>query len=656
VLWFVLLLTGQAVSLQMIDAGTRLHYQHYRPITWILAYQPWHLAFVLVQAVVVAFGFRGRWSAVRDWLGAHFRWWQLAGIAAVFWLTAATVSADVRRYVVELIFAAFLQTLSLGNVVLLAWSIPEPQLSAVRERLSQWLDQPASLSPIRDPVVVWAAVWVSLVAAFLSVVSYERHPHIPDEVAYVIHARYFSEGRLTLEAPPVPEAFDVDLMDLDGERWFSPVPPGWPAILAIGMALGVPWLVNPFLAGINTLLAGVVIRHLYDLRLARRCVLLLAVSPWHVLMGMNLMTHTAALTCALLVALGMLRAQQGAAVRGGLQSGLATGLAALIRPLEGFTLGLLGGAWILIQAIRRLVRLPALLAYAAAAALTTGTTLYYNRLLTGDPLTFPIMAYTDKRYGLHSNALGFGPDRGLGWPIDPNPGHTPLDALINANLNTFSINIELFGWSTGSLLLVALFLLVGRLKPADWMMLALCTAIFTVHFFYYFSGGPDFGARYWFLMLTPCVVFAARGLDWLCRALGPGNEGRAVAATAALALMALVNYFPWRAVDKYHHYEGMRPDVRCLSRKHNFGRSLVLIRGERHPDYASAAVYNPLDLRAPAPIYAWDRSAAVRRRVVEAYRDRPVWILEGPTVTGAGFRVKTGPLQATDVLTSHGTP
>ncbi len=656
VLWFALALTGQAVGLQMIDAGTRLHYQHYRAITWILAYQPWHLLFVFVQTIVVALGFRGRCAAVRHWLRDHFRWWQLAGIAAVFWLTAATVSEQVRRYVVELIFAGFLQAVSLGNVVLLGWSIPEHQLSAMRERLSRWLDPPASVSPIRDPVVLGAAVWVTLVAAFLSVVSYERHPHIPDEVAYVIQARYFSEGRLTLPAPPVPEAFDVDLMDLDGGRWFSPVPPGWPAILAVGMALGVPWLVNPLVAGLNTFLAAVVIRKLYDPGLARRCVLLLAASPWHVLMGMNLMTHTAALTCALAVALGMLWAQQGAAVRGGLLSGTATGLAALIRPLEGFTLGVLGGTWILVKTIRQAVRLPALVAYAAAGLLAGGATLYYNQLLTGDPLKFPIMAYTDKRYGLNSNALGFGPDRGLGWPIDPNPGHSPLDALINANLNTFSINIELFGWSTGSLLLVAVFLFAGRFRSGDWWMLALCTAIFTVHFFYYFSGGPDFGARYWFLMLIPCVVCAVRGLDLLWQGLGPRNGARATAATGALALMALVNYFPWRAVDKYHHYQAMRPDVRCLSEKYNFSRSLVLVRGDRHPDYASAAVYNPLDLRAAAPVYAWDRSAEVRRRVVEAYRDRPVWIVEGPTLTGEGFRVKAGPLQATDVLATDGTP
>jgi hypothetical protein len=190
-------------------------------------------------------------------------------------------------------------------------------------------------------------------------------------------------------------------------------------------------------------------------------------------------------------------------------------------------------------------------------------------------------------------------------------------------------------------------------------MLVLCGAIFGVHFFYYFSGGPDFGARYWYLVLVPGIVFTVGGLNLLRERLDaeqPGAGLRVYGAALALCAMALVNYFPWRAIDKYHHYEQMRPDVRQLARERNFGRSLVLVRGERHPDYASAAAYNPLDLNAPEPVYAWDRNADVRRQVLEAYRDRPVWILDGPTRTGDGFRVKAGPVAAVELLEALNGP
>jgi hypothetical protein len=118
-----------------------------------------------------------------------------------------------------------------------------------------------------------------------------------------------------------------------------------------------------------------------------------------------------------------------------------------------------------------------------------------------------------------------------------------------------------------------------------------------------------------------------------------------------LCASSLVTFFPWRAVDKYHHYLGMRPDVRELDGLRGFGESLVLIRGDAHPDYASAATYNPLDLGAAAPVYAWDRSEEIRRRLLEAYADRPVWLVDGPTRTHGAYRVAAGPLSARDLAT-----
>ncbi|HEX6064170.1 MAG TPA: hypothetical protein VFZ04_08110, partial [Longimicrobiales bacterium] len=107
---------------------------------------------------------------------------------------------------------------------------------------------------------------------------------------------------------------------------------------------------------------------------------------------------------------------------------------------------------------------------------------------------------------------------------------------------------------------------------------------------------------------------------------------------------------PWRAMDKYYHYRNMRPDVRELAAERDFGNSIVLVRGKRHPDYASAGIYNPLDMRSGAPVYVWDRDPAITRRALEAYRDRGVWILDGPTRTGRGFRVVAGPISAEDLL------
>ena len=99
--------------------------------------------------------------------------------------------------------------------------------------------------------------------------SYERHPHIPDEVVYIYHARYLAGGMLTMTMPPVPEAFEVNLMNYENNAWFCPVPPGWPAVLALGVLFGASWLINPLLAGLNVLLAYSLLRQLYNRDTAR---------------------------------------------------------------------------------------------------------------------------------------------------------------------------------------------------------------------------------------------------------------------------------------------------------------------------------------------------------------------------------------------------
>jgi hypothetical protein len=188
-------------------------------------------------------------------------------------------------------------------------------------------------------------------------------------------------------------------------------------------------------------------------------------------------------------------------------------------------------------------------------------------------------------------------------------------------------------------------------------MVVVGVAVFVPYFFYYYSGGPDFGARYWYLMILPLVALTVRGIGLIERKLAQGTAaapvpgGRVMVAVLALALLALVNYFPWRAIDKYHHFWGMRPDVARLAEENHFGRSLVLVQArESHPDFASAAIYNPLDWRSESPVYAWDRSPEVRGQLLVAFADRPVWFVAAPSVTGRGYQVVGGPVPAADVL------
>jgi hypothetical protein len=94
------------------------------------------------------------------------------------------------------------------------------------------------------------------------------------------------------------------------------------------------------------------------------------------------------------------------------------------------------------------------------------------------------------------------------------------------------------------------------------------------------------------------------------------EPARVRAFALALVGIAWCTWMPWRALDKYGHYRGMAPELRGVGERVG-ARSLVIVQGDRHPHYASAAVENPLDLEADAPVFAWDASPGTLRRVLE---------------------------------------
>jgi len=93
----------------------------------------------------------------------------------------------------------------------------------------------------------------------------------------------------------------------------------------------------------------------------------------------------------------------------------------------------------------------------------------------------------------------------------------------------------------------------------------------------------------------------------------------------------------------------MRPDVRTLASDPAFEHGLLLIRGRRHPDWASAVVYNPLRTDGPAPLMAWDRGDSTRAKLLAQFPGRPVWLVDGPSLTGGAYRVVAGPFDASNL-------
>jgi hypothetical protein len=348
---------------------------------------------------------------------------------------------------------------------------------------------------------------------------------------------------------------------------------------------------------------------------------------------MSFMPHTWTNVCALVAALGVARARRTKPLAWSALAGVALGMVSLIRPLDGLTVAGLLGLWAIGVGGKRLA--PAAVATLVLVTAAVGAlVLPYNRELTGNPRTFPIMAYVDEVYGPGKNDLGFGPDKGLDWSgLDPWPGHDLFQAAVHSQFNLFALDAELSGWSIGGALWIALAFVWRSRERRVRLAGSALFAIVAASCLYWFSGGPDFGARYWYLSIVPCLLLVCEAFGAL--AARAGNAAPRVHVVLALAcLSSALTFVPWRALDKYYHYRDMQPGIRELDLTHRFGKSLVLVRGERHPDYASAAASNPLDWEANAPVYAWDRDSATRDALLAHWRYWPTIRDSSSTATG----------------------
>lgn len=513
----------------------------------------------------------------------------------------------------------------------------------------------------RRALPLLAALWVAGISSLLAWVVFERVPHLHDEVAYTYEAKYLATGRLYLEPPPEPKAFETEFSMQDRDKWYMATTAGWPAVLALGYLIGAPWLINPLLGGIAILLAHALVRRLYSVEVADGTVLLLAGSPWLLFLSASLMPHPLTLALCALGLLGVVRARNEGSAIWGCVAGLAIGAMLHVRPLDAVILAVVAGVWWLSAGWSRL-RLGPLAAAVVAGVAMTLLFLVYNRAVSGDPFYPPINKFTDTHYYPGANRIGFGKDVGnWGWTeLDPLPGHGARDVFVNTNINLYLLNFELFGWPCGSLVFVFLLFAWKRIRD-DALMWGFLAALWAGLSLYWFSGGPDYGPRYWYQMILPCAVLTIRGAQvfadrWTAAAASRKGEGAAsssgdgaaphrVWAFVLLAsLIGTVNLVTWRSLDKYYHYRAMRADIRGLEPQ--FGRSLVFVRGRLFPDYAAAFPFNPPSLGrdAQGPIFAHDLGPESRARLEAFYSDRPVWVVAGPTETSDGFRIIEGPL------------
>lgn len=410
--------------------------------------------------------------------------------------------------------------------ILLAWRA-EPWLARAIEGVTRLLVKP---SPRAFEIGV--ALVVVVFAAILAQYCFSGLVFTGDEMAQRWHARMLLAGRLFLHPEAHREFFSTaEVLDANG-RWFSQFPIGGPLVIAGGMALGAPWLVNPLLAGLTAANLHRFLRRAYDDVTARAATLLFAISPFVLIMSASQLNHVAtlALVTFALAELPRWISTPSARVRqwSAAAIGLAIGGAIAVRPLDGALVALVVGVFQLDAAWRDRSARRSLVTQALAAAVPVGILLWCNARTTGSPLLFGYDALNGSahRPGFHVDPLGV--------------MHTPLRALMITSGYVMKLNRYLFEWPIpAAALIIGAIALRRRASRWDYLLAGLTIAVIAGYAAYWFDGFFA-GPRFLYTAVPAFVLFAAS----LPRALGDYFRRPAV-QHGAIACMTLAALYAW---------------------------------------------------------------------------------------------------------------
>ncbi|MEO8611109.1 MAG: glycosyltransferase family 39 protein [Chloroflexota bacterium] len=196
-------------------------------------------------------------------------------------------------------------------------------------------------------VIMLALILFSMgMSAFISQQTFERLPHLEDEVAYLWEAKLLARGQAVMDVPTPRRAFwQPFVVDLGNNR-FGKYTLGWPLMLTPGVLIGQPWLVNALLSGISVFLVYRLGMEIFDPDVAVIAAALTAFSPMALLLNGTLMGHTAALFTTLLFMFAYWRMEQGQhRLRWAVIAGISLGFCVINRPLEGLALSASFIAW-----------------------------------------------------------------------------------------------------------------------------------------------------------------------------------------------------------------------------------------------------------------------------------------------------------------------
>ncbi|MBN1551988.1 glycosyltransferase family 39 protein, partial [bacterium] len=330
-------------------------------------------------------------------------------------------------------------------------------------------------------------------------------PRILDGFNYLFQAQNMALGQFTANIPPVPEFFQFVFIMMQDGRWYGSVYPGFPLILALGVLIRAPWLVNPVLGGIGIHLTFRAGKAFFNTETAKLTVLLMTFSPFYRMMASIFMSHISAMIGSL-VAIWMIwiwitkRNFQGISVP--FAAGTAMGYVYITRPQAGMVV-IPFIIYAIVVFLKRSVkmfcsrmknpfenqmswhRISVAILFLLLPMIGSFLFLsFYNLQVTGE-------AFVNPRYLVDpQRSLGFGDSLGEPLPGGLRSGHSLGKGIHNISVLLRLWNSDLLGWGSAGLLGIPIILVILCFGDREFFTLKILLGVgmlfvLSLYLFYY---------------------------------------------------------------------------------------------------------------------------------------------------------------------------
>jgi hypothetical protein len=431
----------------------------------------------------------------------------------------------------------------------------------------------------------------------------QRFPPSGDDYSYLYQAKLFASGKMYAEDPLYDQADPrhdcvetANITDNHGRR-FSKYPPGWPAFLALGVRLGVPWLIDPVLGAVLVFLMLRYVEQQIGENLVKVAGILLTLCLFFSYYAASLRAHiaTALFVFAAFVAYDAAQRRPGCSRLLLFGAGALLGYSSMIRYIDWVPLA----AWIGVSLVRRKM-FAELTFFGVGFGLLSSGNLLYDTLLLGDPLQSPTTLY--------DSPGGAGDRLMVSWIGLPKTGARLVNLL----------------WVFPPAILPVVLWRRYQASPKVKMYLALFVMNIGIYFFYPAAeGGP--GPRY-LLAYFPFLVLAVVDIyGWICRDCAPGPR-RLWKFAIVLQIVGSVSFATEEACSIY-----WRRDLERAVRQAEDGKKIVLLRTGTYPaGNAGDLTRNPPVLSSASSLYFTLCDQPQRDALLKRFPGRKVFVYQYP--------------------------